>query len=191
LVLALGDEFHLRRNDALARVVHLGHAAPGDRPARPAPKVEAQLGELRVFQPFSAVQGARAPPARRCRPGARSRARAARAAPRGCRSSPPGRYRARRCRKPGSADCPRSAQSRASARAAGRRAPCAIRETAAPPPRRRAPAWPGTWDWRSLRFLRRNYPHQVQRDSLTRRGKQRYPAQGPPRTEKVPQACGA
>jgi hypothetical protein len=52
-VLADGDEFHFRRNDAPARVVHLrdvGLALPGT-PFQ----IEAQLGKLRVVQSFDAV----------------------------------------------------------------------------------------------------------------------------------------
>jgi hypothetical protein len=54
LVLAQGDELHLRSNDSLPRVVHLRDALAS---AGLALQVEAQLGELRIGEAFSAVFG--------------------------------------------------------------------------------------------------------------------------------------
>ena len=54
-VLADGDELHLRRDEAAARVMHLRHVGAGARAARPALQVEAQLGEPRVGEALHAV----------------------------------------------------------------------------------------------------------------------------------------
>jgi hypothetical protein len=52
-----GDVLHLRRDDALAGIVHLGNAsAPAPRLAV---QIEAQLGELGVGEPFPPVLGRR------------------------------------------------------------------------------------------------------------------------------------
>ncbi len=58
LVLANGDEFHLGRNDAAARVVHLGNVHARFRPARPAFEIEPQLRELGIGEPLAAVSRA-------------------------------------------------------------------------------------------------------------------------------------
>src|SRR3990170_4677854 len=60
LVLADGDELHLRRDDAAARVVHLRHAAARFRAPRRSLQLEAQLGEFRVGEAAPAELGARA-----------------------------------------------------------------------------------------------------------------------------------
>ena len=59
-VLADGDELHLRRDDAPARVVHLRDVPAGLRAARLAVQVEAQLGELRIVQALAPVARSRA-----------------------------------------------------------------------------------------------------------------------------------
>ncbi|MNE13489.1 hypothetical protein D3C80_1063250 [compost metagenome] len=53
-VLADGDVFHLRRNDALARVVHLADVLARLGPARVAHMGEAHLGQLGIDQAFLA-----------------------------------------------------------------------------------------------------------------------------------------
>src|SRR5437588_3540170 len=58
LVLAQGDELHLRRDDALARVMHLRDATP---PPRSALEIKTQFGELRIGEPFAAVLRGRSP----------------------------------------------------------------------------------------------------------------------------------
>ncbi len=60
LVLADGDELHLRRDDAAPRVVHLRHVGARLGPTRRADVVEAQARRLRVVQPLAAVRRRRA-----------------------------------------------------------------------------------------------------------------------------------
>ena len=86
-VLADGDEFHLRRDDAAARVVHLRHVRAGLGAARLALQVEAQLGELRHRQALAAVAGRRAGERLGVAALFDPAARAAAAGRRGCRSS--------------------------------------------------------------------------------------------------------
>ncbi len=59
-VLADRDEFHLGRDDALPRVVHLADVASGDRPLRRAMQIEAQLRQLGVGEPLLPVARRRA-----------------------------------------------------------------------------------------------------------------------------------
>ena len=54
LVFADGDKFHFRRDDALARVVHLGHVHAGFGLARLALEIEAQLGQCGIVQALPA-----------------------------------------------------------------------------------------------------------------------------------------
>src|SRR6185369_5714175 len=58
-VLADGDELHLGRDDAAARVVHLRHVAAGLRAARRALELETQLRELRIRKALTAVMRGR------------------------------------------------------------------------------------------------------------------------------------
>ena len=119
LVLADRDELHLRRDDALARVVHLRHVASRRRAARRALQVEAQLGELRD-RPAARCRTRKS--ARRARSVSSAlrdpRLRAGGAGRSGCRSSPPGRCTGRSVVDQDRRIACRSARSRASARAA-------------------------------------------------------------------------
>ncbi len=58
-VLADGDEFHFRRDDALARVVHLGDVAACQRPARLADMLESQRGQRGIVLARPAEFGTR------------------------------------------------------------------------------------------------------------------------------------
>ncbi len=60
LVLADGDVFHLRRDDALARIVHLRDVLAGLGLARRVLEVEAHIGQCRVVQALLAVFGSQA-----------------------------------------------------------------------------------------------------------------------------------
>ncbi len=60
LILADGDEFHLGRDHALSRVVHLRHVPPGSRVARLPLQAEAHVRELRIVQALVAVPRGRA-----------------------------------------------------------------------------------------------------------------------------------
>src|SRR6266446_8731581 len=57
LILPDGNELHLGRDDALARVMHLRDAAP---PPRLALEIKTQFGQLRIGQPLAAVLRGRA-----------------------------------------------------------------------------------------------------------------------------------
>ena len=99
-VLADRDEFHLRRDDAAARVVHLRDVGARPSPARAACGGGRSAGrrarDRRGARGRTPTSGRRA---RRCRRARRSTARAAPAGPCGCRSWRRDRCRGRRCRR--------------------------------------------------------------------------------------------
>ena len=103
-VLADRDEFHLRRDDAAPRVVHLRDVGSGLRSPRLAMELEAQARQFRIGEPRAAVRrcgGRRAGPCRRAR---RSSARAAQEGRDGCRWSLADPCTGPTCRRRRSAD---------------------------------------------------------------------------------------
>ncbi len=86
MVFADRDVFHLRRDDALPRVVHLRDVLAGHGAARRAVQVEAQFGQLRIGQALEAVVRRWARQILRCRRVPGSTAGAAWPGRNGCRS---------------------------------------------------------------------------------------------------------
>src|SRR5687768_17672302 len=59
LVLAYGDEFHFRRDDAAAGIVHLRYVCPRFATAGLPFQIEAHFGELGISQALLAISGSR------------------------------------------------------------------------------------------------------------------------------------